>query len=117
MIKSFLTRFLAVVVAILILPRIVPGISVEVSIDALIAAAVLGLLNIFLKPIIRFASLPLRVLTLGLFSLVINGVILWIAGRVVDGFTIAKPLDAFFGALIISAVSFLTRALMTRKKH
>lgn len=116
MIKSSFIRIIAVVVAIMALPYVVPGIRVEVATDALIVAIVLGFLNIFLKPIMRLASFPLRLLTLGLFSLVINGALLWIAGQVVEGFTIAGFPEAFLGALVISIVSLFARALFGGKK-
>ncbi|VAW36979.1 hypothetical protein MNBD_DELTA02-493 [hydrothermal vent metagenome] len=116
MIKAIIIRFLAVTVTILILPYIVPGISVELATDGVVVALVLGFLNIFLKPVMRLASLPLRLLTLGLFSLVINGALLWIAAKLVDGFTIAGFPEAVFGAIIISTVSLFARLFLGGKR-
>ncbi len=117
MIKAIIIRFLAVTVTILILPHVVPGISVELATDGVIVALVLGFLNIFLKPIMRLASFPLRLLTLGLFSFVINGVLLWIAAALVEGFTIAGFPEAVFGAIIISIVSLFARLFLGGKKR
>jgi len=117
MIKALVIRFVVVSVTIFFLPMIVPGISVGAPTDAVVVAVVLGLLNIFLKPVLRLASFPIRLLTLGLFSLVINGALLWIAGQVVAGFTIAGFPEAFTGALIISVISLFVRELVGGKRR
>ena len=116
MITRTVIRFVVVAVVIFFLPNIVPGISVAAPTDAVVVAVVLALLNIFLKPVLRLASFPIRLLTLGLFSLVINGALLWLAGQVVAGFTITGFPEALVGALIISVVSLFARRLGAGKK-
>ncbi len=114
--KAIIIRFVAVVVTILILPYVVPGISVELVSDAVVVGIVLGFLNIFIKPIMRLASFPLRCLTLGLFAFIINGVLLWIAAELVEGFTVAGLPEAIIGAIIISIVSLFARLVFGGKK-
>jgi putative membrane protein len=74
----------------------------------LLTAVVLGVLNAIVRPILLLLSLPITLITLGLFILVINGVVLWLASLIpVLGFEIADPLSAIIGALIVSVVSWL----------
>ncbi len=94
-------------VALLAVARIAAGIHVENIAAALIAALVLGLLNVFLKPILVFVTLPLNILSLGLFTFIINGFVLFLAAKIVRGFSIAGFWSAFWGALIFSVISLL----------
>lgn len=86
---------------------ILPGIEVESFRTALLVALVLGLLNAIIKPILQFLSLPLIILTLGLFLLVINAVLLYFVGDIVPGFQVYGFWPALWGSLIISIVSSL----------
>jgi putative membrane protein len=74
--------------------------------DVAIVAAVFGLVNTFIKPVVLFLSLPALLLTLGLFTFVINAGMLGLAAVLVDGLSIADPWSAFVGGLVVSAVSF-----------
>ncbi len=106
--KQFLKRWAVSTVAVLVATYVVPGIRYERWPDLLIATLVLGLLNGFLRPLLMLVSLPLLILTLGLFTLVINALLLlvvnWLLSPkfVVDGFK-----AAILGALVISVVSML----------
>jgi len=82
-----ITRWLIITVAILLASQFVPGIKVDTLSTAVIAACVLGLINIFLRPILVFLTLPLSILTLGLFYFVINALLLELVSRIVTGFT------------------------------
>lgn len=86
--------------------KLVPGIQIDHFRDLLIATLVLGLLNAFIRPIILLFTLPLTVLTLGLFTLVINGVLFYVAASLVDGFRVAGFGTAFVAALLYSLFSF-----------
>lgn len=81
---------------------------------ALIAAAVLGLLNTLLRPVLVLLTLPVTVVTLGLFLFVINAAMFWMAARVLDGFTVTSFSAALLGSLIYSACGMLIDAAVER---
>jgi putative membrane protein len=104
----FIVRLLINVVAILIISHLFPGlISVEGFLSALVAAFLLGIVNVILRPILIFFTLPLTVLTLGLFLLVINGLMLWLVSELVRGFHVNGFWGAVLGSLLISVVSWI----------
>ncbi|TAL77725.1 MAG: phage holin family protein [Burkholderiaceae bacterium] len=94
-------------VALLIVAYILPGISVASFWSALIAALVLGLLNTLVKPILIILTLPITIVTLGLFLLVVNALVFWFAGSVLKGFHVNGFWWAMLGALIYSIISGL----------
>jgi putative membrane protein len=108
---SLLLRWLIYAVAIMLLTYIVPGISVKNFYSALVAALILGLVNAVIRPLLILLTLPVNILTLGLFTLVINALMLWLVASIVKGFDVKNFVAAFFGALILWAVSWLTNAL------
>ncbi len=110
--KTLLIRFLTLVGGILLTSYLLPGIEVEGASAALAAALVLGVLNLLLKPLLRLVSVPLNLLTFGLFRLVINGFILWTTGVLVEGFLIIDFLSALAGAVIISILGILVQELI-----
>lgn len=92
--------------------RLVPGISFDGDWRLLLAVAlVFGVLNVALRPILILLTLPLFILTLGLFTFVLNAVMLWLTGRVSDALRLGFHVDgfgaAFLGALVVTVVSFL----------
>ena len=104
-------------VAVWIATLIVPGVDVTTDstgkkiLTLVIVGAILGLINATIKPIVQLLSLPLTVLTLGLFALVVNGLMLWLTSTVADslgiGFRVNGFWAGFWGALVVSIVSFL----------
>jgi len=99
-------------VALLIVAYILPGISVASFWSALIAALVLGLMNTLVKPVLVFLTLPITIVTLGLFLLVLNALVLWFAGSILKGFHVAGFWWALAGAFIYSVISgLLSRVL------
>lgn len=102
-----ITRWLVITVAILVASMLIPGIRVDSLSTALIAAGILGLINIFIKPVLIILTLPLNILTLGLFSFIINAFLLKLAAWFVSGFEVTGFFAALFGALVISLVSWL----------
>lgn len=94
------------VVAILLAAYLIPGINVTL-VGALVLAVVLALINIFIKPVVLLLTLPINILTLGLFSLVINALLIMLAGAIVPGFSV----DNFWVALIFSVVLALVNWL------
>jgi len=111
-----ITRWLIITVAILLASRL-PGITVDSLPTAVIAAGILGLVNIFIRPILVFLTLPLSILTLGLFYFFINAFLLKLVAYFVgSGFKIDNFFSAFLGSLIISFVSWLANSFITTHK-
>lgn len=107
MFTYFILKYAALVFSILLVARYVPGITVEGFWGAMVAALVLSLLNLFIKPLIFVLTLPLTLITFGLFAFVINAAVLWLAGRISDGFEVEGFIPALIGAAIISLVSYV----------
>ncbi len=102
-----MVRWLLVTISILITSGIMPGIYVDGFGSAFFAAAVLGILNALFRPIILIITLPINIFTLGLFTLVINAMLLEMVSGVVPGFHVYSFWSAVFGSLLISLVSWL----------
>lgn len=97
--------------AVLAAAYLVPGIHYTGSwAYLLLVGLVIGLINLIVKPIVTFFSLPLIVVTLGLFYLVINGLMLWLAASVLDGLAVDGCGAAILGGLVIALVNWLVRA-------
>jgi putative membrane protein len=99
-------RWLTLTGAILLASYMLDGIHVSGFMSALWAAAILGILNAFFRPIALILTLPINILSFGLFTFVINAVMLKMASGVIDGFEVQGFWSALFGALIISLVSW-----------
>ena len=111
--KGILIRWIINALALLLISRVIQGIEVDSLLAAFVAAAVLGVINAALRPILLILTLPITILTLGLFALVINGGMLYLAGLLVKGFYVHGFWAAIFGALFLSAVSWLTSAFIS----
>ena len=109
---KILLRLTIVVLTILLMPHILPGIDVQGVSPAIETALLLGIINISVRPILLFLTLPVSILTLGVSTLFINGGILWVVGEVIDGFSVKGFFPAVGGALIISIVTTVTNILM-----
>ena len=103
-------------VAVWVVSQIVPGFMVASLGAALIAAVVIGLVNATLGLVFKIVTFPLTVMTLGLFWLIINGVMLLVAAQLVPGFAISGFVAAFFGAIVLSLVNMVLRALFSPKE-
>lgn len=99
---AFLIRWLATALAIGVAAYLVPGIQVDGAGPAIVAALLLGLVNAVLRPILILLTLPITILTFGLFALVVNGAMLALVAAVVDGVRIGGFLSAVVGALLVS---------------
>lgn len=110
-----LLRWLINAVTLLLLAMYLPGIEVSGWYAALITALVLGLVNAVIRPVLIFLTLPINIITLGLFILVINALLFWFVGTVVKGFEVAGFWPAFWGALVLSLVSWGTNSLYNKK--
>jgi putative membrane protein len=103
---KFLLRWLVNALALWIAAEVVPGIAVAGPGNLLLAALVIGLINAFIRPILRILTIPITILTLGLFLLVLNALLFWLAAALVPGFAVSGFVAAFLGALILAVVSF-----------
>ena len=96
----------------LALPYLLSAVQVASFGTALVVALVLGLLNILIRPVLLVLTLPINILTLGLFTFVINGLLFWVVSRLVDGFTIASFGWAIIAALVYSLISWAVSSLV-----
>jgi len=99
----------------MLIPYIVPGVDVKNFLTALVAALVLAFVNAIIKPILIILTLPINLLTLGLFTLVINGLMFWLVSTVVKGFIITGFWPAFFAALVFSIFSVALNYFLDEK--
>lgn len=99
----------------LLLPYVLPAVQVRDFGAALIAALVLGLLNAIVRPILVVLTLPVTMVTLGLFILVINGLMFWLASRLLDGFQVASFGWAIVAALLFSLISWVVSTVVLRR--
>ena len=98
-------RWVGFALVIMFIAWVVPGISVANFLTAMIAAAVIALINVFIKPVLVLVTLPINIVTLGLFTLIINALLFMFAGFIAPGFEIENFLSAFIGALLLSILS------------
>ena len=110
---GLLIRLVVNAIALICVAYVVPGIHVSGFVGALIAALILGIVNAVLRPILVVVSLPLELLTLGLFTLVINALLFWLVGALHVGLTVDGFWPAFVGAIVMAIVSWLL-SLLTR---
>lgn len=100
-------------VSLLIVAYLFPGIQVSGLGGALLASIVIGLVNASIGFVLKIVTLPLTLLTFGIFLLVINALMLQLASFLVPGFYVANFSSAFFGAIVLSIVSMILRSLLT----
>lgn len=110
--RGFLLRWFFNTVAIYLTTRIISGIQVPDVIGAIIAALVLGVVNAFIRPLLLILTLPITIVTLGLFTLVINTIMLYLVAAVTP-LSIVNVWGAFLGALLIALISMLLSRLLT----
>jgi putative membrane protein len=105
---NFLIRLLVTALAAMLTAYLLPGVTIRDFISALVLALVLAILNLLVKPVLILLTLPVTIITLGLFLLVINAIIILLASKLVKGFTV----DGFFWALIFSVVLTVISGIM-----
>ncbi len=113
----FLARLLLNGFAIVVAAYLVPGIIVDGPAPALIAGAILGVVNALIRPILFLLTLPLTLLTLGLFIFVLNAICLGLTAALVPGFAITGVTAALLGALVVTVVSWVLNGLLVGKKE
>jgi len=108
---ALLIRWLVNTLALFVVAQFVDGITYDSIAALFIASLVLGLLNAIVRPVFFWLTLPITVITLGLFLLVLNGVMLWLTAFVVPGFQIDGFVPAVIGALILAVISLVTNRI------
>ena len=113
---TLLARWILNAAALLLVAYLYPGVQVTTFIAALIAALVLGLVNAVIRPILVVLTLPVTILTLGLFLFVINALLFWLVAEVVKGFTVNGFVAALVGSLLYSVITLITSWLLFPRK-
>jgi putative membrane protein len=108
----FLVRLVLTAIAIMVAAYVVPGLKVSGPGAALLAALILGFVNAIVRPVLFLLTLPVTLLTLGLFIFVLNAVCLGLTAAVVPGFDISGASAALLGALVVSVVSWVLNGLV-----
>jgi len=103
--------------ALLALPYVVPSVQVDSFVTALVAALVLGLVNTLIRPVLVLLTLPVTLLTLGLFIFVINGLLFWTVASFLVGFHVAGFWSAVLGAIVYGLISWVASALVFGAKR
>ena len=102
---GYFVTIVATALGLLVVDMVVPGVDIANFPAALIAAIVIGFVNAFIGPVVKLLSLPLTFITLGLFSFVVNGILLWLASIIVPGFTMNGLLALILAPIFLSIVS------------
>ena len=110
--QTFLKRWLVDTLAVLVAAHVVRGISYTTIGGLLVASLLLGILNAFLRPLLLLLSLPLLILSLGLFALIINALLLSLVAWLVDSFEVQSFWAAFWGGLVISLISMIGNSVL-----
>jgi len=111
----FIIRLVLNALALMLVANLVPGITVQSFPIALLAAVVIGLVNALIRPVLEILSLPITVLTLGLFSLIINALMFGLAAWLTPGFMVAGFGPAFWGGLIFAVLSTVISWIVNEK--
>jgi putative membrane protein len=110
--NGIIVRWLTLTAAIVFTSYLLEGIRVSGFLSALLAAAILGILNAFFRPIALLLTLPINILSLGLFTFIINALMLKMASGVITGFEVVGFWSAIFGSLLISIISWLLNSFI-----
>ena len=111
---KLIVRWLLLAASLLLVAQIYAGVEVKNFGDALIAALVLGVLNTLLRPVLVFLTLPVTLVTLGLFLFVINAITFWAAAELLAGFNVTSFSAALVGSILYSACSLIIEAALAR---
>ena len=110
--NGLIVRWLTLTVAIVSTSYLLDGIHISGFLSAIFAAAMLGILNAFFRPIALLLTLPINILSLGLFTFIINALMLKMASAVITGFDVIGFWSAIFGSLLISVISWLLNSFI-----
>lgn len=109
-----IAKWIIVAIAFLSLPQLIPGIAIASFQTALVVALFWGLANLVLRPILLLVFLPITILTLGLFTFVVNTGLFWLISSFVKGFYVDGFVPALFGSLVVSVAAILADKLLSK---
>ena len=112
---KLLLRWALNAVALMLIPELLSEIRVDGYAAALISALLLGFVNAIIRPLLVLITLPITILTLGLFTLVINGLMFWTVSGLVEGFVVPDFWTAFWGALLYSLLTWMVSLALSDK--
>ena len=112
---KFLVHWLVIALALWVTAAILPGVGFASTTALAIAAIVLGLVNALVRPVLTILTLPITILTLGLFYLLVNGFVFFLASKIVPGFEVAGFWWAVLGALVVGVISWFIGAFEQKK--
>lgn len=111
---KLILRWLLQAGGLILVGYLIPEIEISSFYIAMIAALLIGLINVTIKPLIIILTLPINILTLGLFTLIINALLFWFISSFVVGFIVGDFVFAFYGALVYSILSWLINGLLKK---
>lgn len=109
---GFLIRVVIVALGLWVASKIIPGVEINDATSLALAALVLGVINAFVRPVVVIMTLPLTILTLGLFLLIINAAMLSLTAWMLEGMTVAGFWPAFFGAIVIAITGWIASSFI-----
>jgi putative membrane protein len=112
MVVKAILRVLVTAAALLLIAQYVPGIAVSSFLVALVVALVWGLVTLVVRPVLALLTLPINLLTLGLFSFVLNALLFWLVGALVPGFSVAGFIPALEGSVILMVLGWVLHAVL-----
>lgn len=112
---KLILRWVLNAVALMLIPELVGNVKVDSYAAALISAVLLGFVNAIIRPLLALITLPITILTLGLFTLVINALMFWTVSGLVRGFTVPDFPTAFWGALVYSILTWMVSLALADK--
>ena len=116
---NYILKILLSAIAVFVLANIVPGISIESYTTAILVAIVLGLLNTLVRPLLIFFTIPLTLITLGLFLLIINAIMVLLSDYFISGFNVSGLFSAILFSILLSLTQSVLYKLLdnTKKTH
>lgn len=108
---SILIRIIALGVGLFLSSQFIEGVSISLWWPLIIAATVLAIIHMIIKPILKVLTLPINIVTLGLFSLVLNALFFWFVANIINGFSVSNFTAAFLGAIVVAIVYWIADKL------
>ena len=112
---KLLLKWLIMAVSILVAAKLINGVDVSGAWAAIWSAVFLTFINIIIRPILILITLPINILTLGLFTFVINALLVWFSSSIIQGFGVAGFLPALFFSIVMSIISYLLNIIFIKK--
>jgi putative membrane protein len=113
---KLITKLLLTALAVIILAKLLPGVSLNSYTTAIIVATVIAILNVLVKPLLILFTLPITILTLGLFLLIINAIIILLADSLIDGFGVSSIWTAILFSLLLSFLQSILHSILKEDK-